>query len=316
MKMENTKYMSRIIYVGNSEFAVAPLKYLKDSKHEVSLVISQNDKVRSRGKTSPTPVKQFAVDNDIEVFTTDNINDENSISEIDKIDPDFIIVVSFGQFIGKELMDKYKDKILNVHASILPKYRGASPIQTSLLNGDKETGVSIMLIDEGMDTGDVLNICKLSLRDDHTSLKLSQELSNLGGKCLVETLDSFDEYYSNRQKQNDSESSYAGFIYKEMGHIDFSLTGQEIMNSFRAFYAWPKLYFLYDGENVKVHEMEILPRIDNHENGKIIKANKEGIFVNCKDSCLVFTEIQFPNKKKMLVSDYLKGNEISNIVLK
>lgn len=308
--------MSRIIYVGNSEFAVGPLKYLFDSNHEVSLVISQNDKVRSRGKTSPTPVKQYAIDNDLQVFTTDNINDECSVSEIDKINPDFIVVVSFGQFIGKELMDKYKDRILNVHASILPKYRGASPIQTALLNGEKETGVSIMLIDEGMDTGDVLKICKLSLRDDHTSIKLSEELSDLGGKCLVDVLDSFDDYYKNRQKQNNSNSSYAGFISKEMGHIDFNLTGEEIMNKFRAFYAWPKLYFIYGEDNVKVHEMKVLPRIENYENGEIIKANSEGIFVNCDDSCLVFTEIQFPNKKKMLVSDYLKGNEINNIVLK
>ena len=215
----------------------------------------------------------------------------------------------------KDLLDEYKDRILNVHASILPKYRGASPIQASLYNGDKETGVSIMLVDEGMDTGDVLSICKLEIRPEDTSISLAERLSELGGPCLVDVIENFDMLYANRIIQDESQSSHVGFISKEMGLIDFDEKASDILNKHRAFYAWPKLYFTYKGENVKVHDLELGPRIDGYDNGQIIKVNDQGVFVNCEDGCLIFTELQFPGKKKMKISDYLRGNEIELIRL-
>lgn len=313
--MESMLSMNNLVYVGNSDFAVEPLKGLIESDFQVKLVISQNDKERSRGKVSPTPVKIFAEENNLEVFTTDEINGEEAIRQIDEANPDYIIVVSFGQFIGPELRDKYQDRIINVHASILPKYRGASPIQASLYNGEDVTGVSIMLIDEKVDTGDVLNICRLEIKDDHNYINLSEDLSKLGAKCLVETLNNFDEFYKNRMKQDDSKSTYAGFITKEMGHIDFNDSSEEIINKFKAFYAWPKLFFKYKGENVKVWDLKVSPRIDGFDNGQVIKAKDDGLFVNCSDKCIIFTELQFPGKKRMKVSDYLRGNNIEKVYL-
>lgn len=317
MMMGNMKFMNKkILYIGNSDFAVGPLKALYEEGFDIGLVISQNDKKRSRGRVEPSPVKKYALDNNLNVYTTDDINSAEAMEEIKKVSPNFIIVVSFGQFIGEGLRDAYKDKILNVHASILPKYRGASPIQAALLNGDEETGVSIMFVEEGIDTGDVLHICKLKIKDDHTSLSLSEDLSKLGGICLVEAINNFSSLYERKIKQNDEESSYAGLINKNMGHINFDEDGKTIVNKFRALYAWPKLYFYYNEESVKVHDMDLQARIDGVDNGQIIKANDEGIFVNCSDACLIFKEIQFPNKKRMQVKDYLKGNQIENIILK
>lgn len=307
--------MSRIVYIGNSDFATGPLKSLVSKGHSPVLVVSQNDKKRSRGKLSPSPVKSCALDLGLDVYTTDDINSKDSIERIRSVNPDFLVVVSFGQFIKKDLLDEYKDRILNVHASILPKYRGASPIQASLYNGDKETGVSIMLVDEGMDTGDVLSICKLEIRPEDTSISLAERLSELGGPCLVDVIENFDMLYANRIIQDESQSSHVGFISKEMGLIDFDEKASDILNKHRAFYAWPKLYFTYKGENVKVHDLELGPRIDGYDNGQIIKVNDQGVFVNCEDGCLIFTELQFPGKKKMKISDYLRGNEIELIRL-
>lgn len=307
--------MSRIVYIGNSDFATGPLKSLVSNGHSPVLVVSQNDKKRSRGKLSPSPVKSCALDLGLDVHTTDDINSDDSIEIIRSVDPEFLVVVSFGQFIKKDFLNEYKDRILNVHASILPKYRGASPIQASLYNGDEETGVSIMLIDEGMDTGDVLSICKLKINPNDTSISLAERLSELGGTCLVDVIENFDSLYANRIIQDESQGSHVGFISKEMGLIDFDEKANHILNKHRAFYAWPKLYFTYKGESVKVHNLEIGPRINGYNNGEIIKVNDQGVFVNCEDRCIVFTELQFPGKKKMEISDYLRGNEIELIRL-
>lgn len=307
--------MTRIVYAGNSDFALGPLQALIDSDMGVELVISQKDKKRSRGKLSPSPVKAYALEEGIEVYTTDNINDKEALETLSRIDPDLIVVVSFGQIIGQDLLEKYKDRILNVHASILPKFRGASPIQAVLAKGEKRTGVSIMLIDKGIDTGDVLKVCEMHIGDDHNSLSLSEDLSRLGGTCLVETLKDFEAYYANRTKQDESESSYSGLISKDMGRINYNDPGEEILNKFRAFYAWPKLYTSYKGDNIKIHGMYLANRVEGYENGQIIRANEEGIFVNCMDKCLVFTQVQFPNKKNMEVGQYLKGNSIDLVKL-
>lgn len=307
--------MTRIVYAGNSDFALGPLKALIDSDMGVELVISQKDKKRSRGKLSPSPVKAYALDQGIEVFTTDNINDKEALETLERIDPDLIIVVSFGQIIGQELLATYKDRILNVHASILPKYRGASPIQAVLAKGESKTGVSIMLIDEGIDTGDVLKVCEMNISRDHTSLSLSQDLSRLGGTCLVETLKDFEKYYAKRAKQDETGASYSGLISKDMGRINYNETGEEILNKFRAFYAWPKLFTSYKGDNIKIHDLRLAPRVEGYENGQIIRVNEEGIFVNCMDKCLIFTQVQFPNKKNMAVGQYLKGNSIDLVKL-
>lgn len=306
----------RVVYIGNPEFANGPLEALiNEESIEVPLVITQPDKRRSRGKLLPAPVKAFALEHGLNTYGTSDINSEESIAKIESVNPDFIVVVAFGQFLNATFLKAFKDRVLNVHASILPKYRGASPINHSLLNGDEETGVSIMLIDTGMDAGDVLKICTLKIQDDHNYLNLSDDLSLLGGKCLVATLLDFEQYYENRTAQNHDEATFTGFITREMGKIDFRESSTQIKNKSRAFYSWPGLFFNYEDNVVKLHEFDFVPKFNDDEPGRIIKANNEGVYVNCMDSCMVMKEIQFPGKKRTTVDAFLKGNEIKNIML-
>lgn len=309
--------LSKVVYIGNPEFAIGPLKHLQKSEDfDIKLVITQMDKKRSRGKLLPVAVKEYAMTEDLPVFSTDNINSDESINTIKSVDPDFIIIVAFGQFLSRPFLNTFKDKVLNVHASILPQYRGASPINQSLLNGDDETGVSIMLVDSGMDSGDVLKICKLKIDENHNYNSLSEDLSELGGFCLVDTLRNFDVLFSNRMIQNSEEATYTGFITKDMGKIDFNEDAVVINNKMRALYNWPKLFFEYNDQTVKLHDFDIVEKFSEHEPGQIIKVNEEGIFVNCNDKCLVMKEIQFPGKKRMSVADYLKGNQIEKVKLR
>lgn len=309
--------LNRIVYIGNPEFAIGPLKHIQNSgSFDIKLVITQMDKKRSRGKLLPVPVKEYALTEGLPVYSTDNVNSEESLKIIRDANPDFIIIVAFGQFLNSEFLSIFKNKVLNVHASILPQYRGASPINHSLLNGDDETGVSIMMVDSGMDSGDVLKICKLKIKEEHNYDSLSQDLSELGGSCLVDTLKNFDELYPNRIVQNPDKATFTGFITKDMGKIDFNEDAKTITNKMRALYNWPKLFFKYNDETVKLHNFEVIEKFSNLEPGHIIKANNDGIFVNCNDKCLVMKEIQFPGKKRMHVSEYLKGNQIESILLR
>lgn len=305
--------MSNVVYLANADYAVGPLMALKDSNYTVSLVVSQKDKVRGRGKSSPTPVKKYAQKNGLPVYCTDDINSEEAIQAIASAKPDFIVVVAFGQFIGSKLLQDYPGRILNVHASILPKYRGPSPIHYALLNRDKKTGVSIMLVNENMDEGDILKICSLDIEKDHFFQNLSDDLSILGGKCLIDTLDNYNELYEKREKQDNSQASYTKLIEKDMGHISFNESSDEIIGKFKAFSNWPKLYFSYKGQNVKIHDFKIADRIDGFDNGQIIKANERGIHINCKDKLIIINELQFPNKKRMSTKAYLLGNDIEKI---
>ncbi len=306
----------RVVYVGNPDFAIGPLEALiREDIIEIPLVITQPDKKRSRGKMEPAPVKKYAIENNLNVFGTNDINSEESINRIKDVNPDFIVVVAFGQFLSKSFLKTFKDIVINVHASILPKYRGASPINHALLNGDSETGVSIMLIDSGMDSGDILKICKMDIVQEHNYQTLSLDLSKLGGKCLIETLNNFEEHYENRIVQNHEDATFTGFITKEMGKIDFRDSSSLIKNKHRAFYPWPGLFFNYENQTVKLHDFEFISKIGEHEPGMIIKVNNDGIYVNCLDSCMVMKEIQFPGKKRTKVEAYLKGNEIESIML-
>lgn len=306
--------MPKIIFVGNPDFASKTLDRLVELNVDIPLVITQKSKVRSRKKVEPSEVNKMAVIHNLAVYETDDINDEDAINKIDEINPDFIIVVAFGQFIKDKLLEKYKDRIINIHASILPKYRGASPITEVILKGEEKTGVSIMLIDKGMDTGDVLKVSEQEINGMKYQ-ELSDSLAKLGAESLVEVINNFEKYYQNRQVQDNSKASLTKFVYKSMGHIDFDDYAENIINKYRAFHLWPKIYFLYKDENVKVHEFEVIDKINDQEAGKIFKVDEKGIYVNTRDKTLVLTVVQFPNKKPMMVKEIIKGNNIENIKL-
>lgn len=310
--------MKKVIFMGTPDFAVASLNEIaNDENFEIPLVITRADKKRNRGKLLPTPVKERALELGLEVITPKSINTEEVITKIKDIKPDYIAVVAYGQIIGKELIDYMDGRMINVHSSILPKYRGAAPINWAIVEGEKESGVSIMLVGEGLDQGDILKIEKTPISEDEDAGSLHDRLMNMGAKALVEVLNDFDRYYENRTQQDENEASYYGMIKKEMGKINFTDTPEDIYNKMRGFKPWPGSYFIYKDKNVKVHNMHIINEYNDYKDGEVVKVENSGIKISCKDGYIVITELQFPNKKRMSVEDYLKGNDFEKgIILK
>lgn len=307
---------NKIVFAGSPDFAVESLQKLYDNpNNEIQLVISQQDKKRNRNKFSPTAVKKRAMELGIEVITPKDINDDEVFDILDKLNPDFIVVVAYGQLIKKRILDRFKNKILNVHASILPKYRGAAPINYSLLNGDKESGVSIMLVEEGLDTGDILAIDKVDLDDKIMLEELHDKLMVMGASLINKVIDDYKNYFDSRIKQNEDKASTVGKINKSMGEIDFNEKSDVIYNKFRGLTPWPGLFFTLNKKKVKVHNINIIKQYNDKKNGEVVKVDKNGIKVACEDGFVVITRLQLPNKKPLNVSEYLNGNSFEEGII-
>ncbi|MFM1581684.1 methionyl-tRNA formyltransferase [Helcococcus bovis] len=303
--------MKKIIFMGTPEFSVNPLISLNNSDEiNIELVITGEDKKRSRNKFESTPVKKKALELGLKVYTPLNVNSEESLSIIDEINPDFIVVIAYGQLIKKHLLEKYKNRIINIHSSLLPKYRGAAPMQWAILNKDKKTGVCSMLIEKTMDTGDVLDCDTVNIDEDTDISTLHDELSLRSGSLIVNTILNYDDKFVNRIEQDDDLASYSQKISKEMGHISFMENASDIKAKIMAFSVWPSTYVIYKDEKVKIHKIHIIDKYTNTEEGKIFEVSESGIFVNCKDKCIVIDEIQFPGKKRMDLKSFLLGNSI------
>ena len=302
--------MLNICFMGNPKFAVQTLDVLyKDKNFDVKLVVSSKDKKRSRNKLSPTEVKKYAMDNDIPVSTPDSVNTEEFVDKLKSLKIDFIVVVAFGQLIGSLLLEEYKDRIINLHPSILPKYRGAAPMQFTLLNGDDISSPTTMLIEKGMDSGDILSqdIVDVDIKDDYYSLE--EKMSDLGSKAIRDTLLNFDEFYKNRIKQDDSKAIFTKKISKEMGKIDWKNDSLTIYNQIRALIDYPKAYFNYEGNNVKVLKAEVIDTYKENP-GYVYEADsKNKIVIGTADGAIRIHKIQFPGKKAMDTKSFLMGNE-------
>lgn len=303
--------MKKIIFMGTPEFAVNPLIALNENPEiEIGFVITGQDKKRGRNKFLPTPVKSKALELGLISYEPKDVNSDESINKINEYNPDFIVVIAYGKLIKEKILTKYKDRIINIHSSLLPKYRGAAPMQWTLLNKDKKAGVCSMLIEKTMDTGDILSCKELEI-DENTNIKeLHDKLSLLSMDLIVKTILNYDELYDKRSVQDENLASYSSKITKEMGHIDFNQKASDIKARIMAFSIWPSTYVNYKSEKMKIHKISIIERYNDFENGKIIKADNTGIYVNCKDKCIVINEIQFPGKKSMDVKSYLLGNNI------
>ena len=245
----------------------------------------------------------------LEVVTPDSVKSDEFFEVVKEINPDFIVVVAFGQIIDKRLIDFMKGKILNIHASILPELRGSAPINWAIVNGLKKTGVSIMSIDVGLDTGDVLDIEETEILESDNAETLYERLSEMGSSLIVKTINDFENKYENRVKQGDN-FSYAPMIKKEMGKLNFNDTSRNIFNKIRGFYNWPSTFCEYLGENIKIHRAEISKENPNESIGTIFKISDDAIFVKTLDGSIKLLEIQFSGKKRVLVKDYLRGNSI------
>lgn len=299
-----------ICFMGSPKFSLETLDILnKNENINLSLVVSGKDKKRNRNKFKPTVVKQYALDNNLEVVTPDSVNTDEFINLLKEKNIDYIVVVAFGQLIKENLLEEYKNKIINLHPSSLPKYRGSSPVQFSLLNGDKKTHASAMLIEKGMDSGDILNQKEVEIKAEDDFTSLSEKLSKIGSEVILESVLNYDDFMENRIKQDDDKATFTKKITKEMGKIDFNQSKEEIINKIRAFVEFPKAYFSYKNENVKILKASPV-EIENPKISFVYKANKnDKIIIGCKNGGVRIEKIQFPGKKVMDTKSFLLGND-------
>lgn len=304
----------KIVFMGTPDFSLQPLKKLIAAGHYVSLVLTREDKKRNRGELSPTPVKELAQELNIPVLTPSRMKDEALLERLNSERADFFVVVAYGKILPKEILDMPKFGCINIHASLLPEYRGAAPIQWSIIDGKKKTGITTMLMDEGLDTGDILKQYELPIADNETGGSLFEKLALLGGEAIVDTIDNFNNITP--KKQGESTTGYAKMISKSMGDIDFNKSAIEIERLIRGMNPWPSAYTNYMGKVLKIWEAKVaeniseLPNIKLNENyGKIYSFNNR-IFIICNSSVLEVMSLQLEGKKKMSAKDFLLGREI------
>ncbi len=299
-----------ICFMGSPKFSLETLDILnKNENINVSLVVSGKDKKRNRNKFKPTVIKQYALDNNLEVITPDSVNTDEFINILKDKKIDFIVVVAFGQLIKDKLLDEFENKIINLHPSSLPKYRGPSPVQFTLLNGDKKTHASAMLIEKGMDSGNILYQKELDIKEDDDFTSLSEKLSKLGSRAILYSLLNYNDLIEKSIKQDDQKATFTQKITKDMGRIDFSQSKEEIINKIRAFVEFPKAYFSYNGENVKILKASPVD-IENPKASFVYKANKnDKIIIGCINGGIRIDTIQFPGKKAMDTKSFLLGND-------
>ena len=301
-----------IVFMGTPDFAVPVLEKLI-KKHNVLAVVSQPDKPKGRGKKLiPTPVKEFALNNGItNIFQPESIKDENVISELEKLNADVFIVVAYGQILPEKILNMPKYRCINVHGSLLPKYRGAAPIQWSIINGEEKTGITIMYMEKGLDCGDMILKKELDILENETYGSLYEKMSNLGASALLEALELLENNKINAEKQDDSLSTYAPMIKKETGHINWENSSKDIINLIKGLNPIPMAYTNYKDEVFKICMAEEISGYNNGKLGEIIDIiNKKGFVVKTKDSAILITEMQAKGGKKMNTADYLRGHSI------
>lgn len=295
----------KVVFMGTPDFSVPVLEALIENT-DVVMVVTQPDKFVGRKKElMPSPVKKVALEHSIEVFQPNKIRED--YQAIIDINPDIIITCAYGQIIPKVLLDLPKYGCVNVHASLLPKYRGGAPIHKCLIDGEEKTGITIMYMDEGMDTGDIISKAEYQIIDSDNVGTLHDKLSVLGANLLIDTLPSIIDGTCNRVKQNDSEATIAKVIKREDERLDFNKTSKEILNHIRGLNPWPLANIILDDLEIKVISAYKENNSSNKEAGEIIDLKKDAIGIKSLDGIVYVTEIKPFGKKQMLVKDYLNG---------
>ncbi|MDP4088490.1 MAG: methionyl-tRNA formyltransferase [Bacillota bacterium] len=301
----------KIVFMGTPEFAVPTLKACIEN-FEVSAVLTQPDKPKGRGKKLGfSEVKEEALKHVIDIYQPVKLrNDRECIDKLKELQPDFIIVVAYGQILPKEVLDIPKYGCINLHASLLPKYRGAAPINWCIINGEKLSGNTTMLMDVGLDTGDILMQSRIEITHDMTTGELHDLLMADGASLMVDTIRGISENRIIPVKQKDSESCYASMLNKEMARINWSGEAEDIHNLIRGLSPRPVAYTDYRGENMKVFSAEALGATRGEVPGTIVKVSREGILTASIDKYVLIKEVQFANSRRMRVEEYLNGNTI------
>ena len=304
----------RIVFAGTPEFAAIHLQSVLDSEHDVIAVYTQPDRPAGRGrKLTPSPVKELALEHDIPVYQPKSLRNEEAQQELAALKPDLMIVVAYGLILPKVVLNTPAHGCINVHGSILPRWRGAAPIQRAVESGDKESGVTIMQMDEGLDTGDMLLKVTCPILSTDTSQNLYDKLAELGGPALVETLSMMTEGTLQPEKQNEELATYAHKMSKEEGQVNWNRSAQELDCQIRGFNPWPVAWMIQDAsqqdKRTRIWEAEALEEAANAAAGTIIRADKKGIDVACGEGVLRLKKLQIPGSKAMSVLDLLNSRK-------
>lgn len=301
----------KIIFMGTPDISVKTLEKIIEDGHEVLAVVTQPDRPKGRGKKlMMSPVKDVALKHGLKVLQPEKASDPDFIEEIKKMEPELMVVIAYGQILRKNLLEIPKFGCVNVHVSLLPKLRGAAPINWAIINGDSKTGVTTMFMDEGLDTGDIIMSKEFALNDEITAGELHDWMMEEGAELLGKTVKAIERGNYTRTKQNDSDSTYAPMMDRNLGHVDFSKSAKVIHNLVRGTIPWPGAWCDSDYGKIKIWKTKVLNKEHNSENGEVLKVDKEGIEVACGENVLLIIDIQMPNKKRMPVSEFIKGNSI------
>lgn len=300
----------RIVFMGTPDFAVPTLEALI-AGHEVAAVVTQPDKPKGRGKAMAfPPVKEKALEHHIPVYQPVKVREEGFLAELKKINPDVIVVVAFGQILPESILTLPKYGCINVHASLLPKYRGAAPIQWAVINGEKETGITTMYMAKGLDTGDMIDKTVIEVAPKETGESLHDKLSAAGGKLILKTLASLEEGTVKRIPQDDAQSSYAGMLTKDLGEIDWKKDAASIERLIRGLNSWPSAYTFWNGKTLKIWDADVVESNVDVPAGTVTAVEKNHILVQTGEGQLKLNEVQLQGKKRMTVQAFLLGNMV------
>lgn len=301
----------KILFMGTPSFSVASLKRLVEDGHEICGVFTQPDKPKNRGmKLTFSPVKEYALSQNLSVYQPRSMRDDEAIAQVAELAPDLIVVAAYGKILPESVLNTPQLGSINVHSSILPKYRGAAPINWAILNGETETGVTIMYMAKALDAGDIIRIDKTPIDPDETAESLTERLAQLGADTLSTVIPQLANGTAQRIPQNDADSTYASMLSKTLSPIDWTKDSLSIHNQVRGLIPWPCASTILEGKRFKIYKT-VLGSATDAEPGTILSAGNDGIEIACGDDMSLFiVELQAEGKKRMAAADYLRGHPI------
>ncbi len=306
----------KVIFMGTPDFAVGTLEAILAAGHEVELVVTQPDRPKGRsGRLQPSPVKECALCHALAVYQPQRIREEESMEYLCTFRPDIIVVAAFGQILPQRILELPRYCCMNIHASLLPKYRGASPIQWAVLNGDPISGVTAMRMDAGLDTGDIMAQTQVTLAPDETAGSLFDRLAEAGAQLAVDTMARLEADTITYTAQDAALATHTAMISKELGLINWARPAAEIERLVRGLNPWPSAYTYYNGRNFKIWKARVANEISDAQPGMVIRADKNGFIVQTGAGALELLEVQLEGRKRMEAGAFLRGNSVETGVL-
>lgn len=301
----------KVIFMGTPDFAVGTLEAIVKAGHEVVLVVTQPDKPKGRGKAMQfSAVKEAALAHEMEIYQPQRVREPECVEYLKKYKSDIIVVAAFGQILTKDILDMPKFGCVNIHASLLPKYRGAAPIQWAVINGDKVSGVTTMRMNIGIDTGDMIDKVEVELAEDETGGSLFERLAEAGAKLCVTTMKKIEDGTVTYIKQNEADATHTSMIQKKLGKINWNMSAITIERLIRGLNPWPSAYTMLDEKTLKIWKATTIDSGESKQAGCILKAEKKNLWIQTGNGILALEEVQLEGKKRMSTEDFLRGYSV------